>query len=152
MMCLACAGPLPPAVKLQSGIDHLQQHVRIQLDLVKDPAVDQHHDQADRPAPGVLFDRQPDGNDAEGGGKQFKPGHAGSLGKSKRGRIVTGLWRTGLPRYQRRGSANRTSLLAFRPRTQKPEIQLIFHETLNVFCVGLRTRDLTTLITVNGHK
>ncbi|MNG15850.1 hypothetical protein D3C84_997060 [compost metagenome] len=62
----------------------MQQHVRIQFHLKKDPAVEQHHDQADGPAPGILFDRQPDGNDTEGGGKQFKPGHEVSLGKMKK--------------------------------------------------------------------
>ncbi|MNN41618.1 hypothetical protein D3C81_1557480 [compost metagenome] len=75
------AGPLPPAIDLQRGVNHLQQHVRVQLHFKEDPAIEQHHDQTDRPAPRILFDRQPHGDHPEGGGKQFKPGHGGSLGE-----------------------------------------------------------------------
>ncbi|MNE88609.1 hypothetical protein D3C80_1859330 [compost metagenome] len=80
-MIVPGAGPLPPTVELQHRVDNLQQHVRVQLHLEKNPAVQQHHDQADRPAPGVLLDGQPDSDHAEGCGKQFKPGHGGSLGR-----------------------------------------------------------------------
>ena len=61
----AAARPLPPAVELQYGVDALQKHVGIEFYVVKNPAVNQHHDQANGPAPEVLADGQPDGQHTE---------------------------------------------------------------------------------------
>nr|GFB14319.1 hypothetical protein [Tanacetum cinerariifolium] len=71
----AASSPLPPSIQLQGGVDHLQEHVGVELYVKKDPGVQQHHDQADGPAPWVLFDCQPHGDDTDGSYISREPCH-----------------------------------------------------------------------------
>ena len=67
--------PVMPAIDLQDDEDHLQDHVRVQLHLIKNIDVQRDLDEAGRPAPDVLPDAEPDAKQAEEHGESFDAGH-----------------------------------------------------------------------------
>ncbi len=68
--------PAPPAITLQYGENALQQRIGIQFGVVENPGVEQHGSDTDRPAPANTPGGQPDAEDINQDGDDFKCGHA----------------------------------------------------------------------------
>ena len=60
--------PVVPAINLKENIDNLQDCIRIESCPVKDKNIEDHLDDAGRPAPEILFDGEPYTQKAENGG------------------------------------------------------------------------------------